>query len=448
MDLPSTREKVIGLMPGLVEDLESLVRHASIAFPGYPAEPVEQMGRRTLELFQAAGVDGARLMDVPDGYPPIYGEIPGPKGSPVVMLYAHYDVQPAPPEQGWTSDPWEPTRKDDGRIYGRGAADDKSGIVTHLGTLRAFDGQPPCTVRVLIEGMEETNSNLEAFVEDHPDLFSDVDLFVICDMGNLRVGEPVLTTTLRGDVSCTVTVRTLEHPLHSGVFGGPAPDAMMALARLLATLHDDDGSVAVEGVTRFAWDGADMTPEEFRASADLLDGVDVIGRSTVGAGLFAEPSVSAIGVDMTSIEGSSNVLIPEASAKIAMRIVPGSQPDAELDALVHHLETHAPWGAQVSVERVRAAAPFRCATDGPIYAKARQALADAYGKPAGEAGSGGSIPLLQSLADLAPDAEFVLWGPEDVAQARIHSSDESVDPAEIAAMTIAQVRLLQSLTSQ
>ena len=293
--------------------------------------------------------------------------------------------------------------------------------------------------------MEETNSNLEQFVADHAQLFADVDLFVICDMGNLRVGEPVLTTTLRGDVSCTVTVRTLEHPLHSGVFGGAAPDATMALARLLATLQHDDGSVAVEGVTRLDWDGADMTPEEFRASADLLDGVHVLGRSTVGAALFAEPSISAIGLDTTSIDRSSNVLIPEAKAKIAMRIVPGSSPTAELDALVRHLETHAPWGAQVTVERVREAPPFRCPTDGPAYAKARQALADAYGKLAGEAGSGGSIPLLQTLADTAPGAEFVLWGPEDVAQARIHSSDESVDPAEIEAMTVAQVRLLHSL---
>ena len=162
------------------------------------------------------------------------------------MLYAHYDVQPAPPEQGWTTDPWTPTRKDDGRIYGRGAADDKGGLVAHLGTLRVFDGKPPCTVKLILEGMEETESNLEAFVEAHPELFA-CDLFVVCDMGNLRVGEPVLTTALRGDVACVVTVRTLEHPLHSGVFGGPAPDAMMALARLLATLHDDDGNVAVDG---------------------------------------------------------------------------------------------------------------------------------------------------------------------------------------------------------
>ena len=448
MDLNDTKQKVSDLMPGVIEDLESLVRLASVAFPGYPSGPVEEMGQRTLELFRAEGFTNARLMDVPEGYSPIYGEILGPPGSPVVMLYAHYDVQPAPMEQGWTSDPWEPTRKDDGRIYGRGVADDKGGIATHLGMLRAFDSKPPCTVRLIVEGMEETNSNLEAFVEATPDLFAGVDLFVICDMGNLRVGEPVLTTTLRGDVACVVTVRTLEHPLHSGVFGGPAPDAMIALARLLASLHDDDGNVAVDGVSRFAWEGVDMTNDEFASSADLLDGVKVIGRGSVGATLFSEPSVSAIGIDMTSIAGSSNVLVPEAKAKISMRIVPGSQPKAELDALVRHLESNAPWGAHVSIERTKEAPPFRCASDGPGYAAAREALADAYGKPAGEAGSGASIPLLQTLADIAPAAEFVLWGPEDVAGSRIHASDESVDPSEIEAMIVAQVRLLQRLASQ
>ena len=444
MDLEDARTRVAALMPQMMDDLMSLVAVPSVAFPGYPPEPVEEMAQRTLELFRDAGVANARLMDVPDGYRPVYGEIAGPPGSPVVMLYAHYDVQPAPIEQGWTSDPWTPTRKDDGRIYGRGVSDDKGGLAMHLGMLRAFDGKPPCTVRLIVEGMEETNSNLEAFVVDHPELF-DVDLFVIADMGNLRVGEPVLTTTLRGDVACIVTLRTLEHPLHSGVFGGAAPDAMMALARLLASLQDDDGKVAVEGVTRLNWDGVDMSVEEFADSADLLEGVHVIGDASVGDTLWAQPSVSVIGLDMTSIDGSSNVLIPEARAKISMRIVPGADPVAELDALVHHLESRAPWGAHVTVERTKEAPPFRCATDGPGYAAARAALADAYGKPVGEAGSGGSIPLLKTLQGVAPAAEFILWGPEDVAGARIHASDESVDPAEIEAMTVAQILLLDRL---
>ena len=444
MDAQEIATRATDLMPGVLADLETLVRIPSVAFPGYPAEPVEQMASTTLQLFRDAGFTDARLMDVPSGYPPIYGEIKGPEGSPVVVLYAHYDVQPAPAEQGWTSDPWTPTRKEDGRVYGRGAADDKSGLVTHLGTLRVFDGRPPCTVKLILEGMEETESNLEAFVEAHPELFA-CDLFVICDMGNLRVGEPALTTALRGDVACIVTVRTLEHPLHSGVFGGPAPDAMMALARLLSTLHDDDGNVTVEGVSQTVWDGADLSEDDLRSSADVIDGVGLTGTGPIGSRLWARPSVNAIGLDMTSIAASSNVLIPEARAKISMRIVPGSEPAAELDALVRHLESHAPWGAKVEVQRTKAAPPFLCRTDGPGYAAARDALSQAFGRPAGEAGCGGSIPLLRTLQQAAPDAEFVLWGPEDVAASRIHASDESVDLTEIEKLIVTQALLLQRL---
>lgn len=439
--------KTAELMPRLLSDLATLVAIPSVAFPGYPEEPVRQMAEATVDLLRDAGFTNARMMDTPTGYPPIYGEIPGPEGSPTVVLYAHYDVQPAPADQGWTSDPWTATTKADGRIYGRGASDDKAGLAAHLGTLRIFDGRPPCTVKVIVEGMEETESNLEAFVEAHPELF-DCDLFIICDMGNLRVGEPVFTTALRGDVACIVTVRTLEHPLHSGVFGGPAPDAMMALARLLASLQDDAGNVAVEGVSSGTWDGEDFLPEDLRASADILEGVQLTGSGPIGDRLWAHPSINAIGIDMTSVAGSSNVLIPIARAKISMRIVPGSDPEEELDALVRHLETHAPWGARVEVTRTKEAPPFTCDTRGPGYAAARWALATAFGKPVGEAGCGGSIPLLRTLQAAVPSAEFVLWGPEDVAASRIHASDESVDPQEIERLVVTQALLLQRLASR
>lgn len=447
MDDETIRTRTAAVLPGLLEELGRLVAIPSVAFPGYPAEPVEQMAAKTLDLFRSVGFDNARLMEVPSGYRPIYGEIPGPEGSPVVMLYGHYDVQPAPSEQGWSTDPWTMTELPDGRLAGRGAADDKGGLLIHLATMKVFDGRPPCTVKLVVEGMEETNSNLEAFVDAHQDLFG-CDVFVVCDMGNLRVGEPVLTTTLRGDVACVVTVRTLEHPLHSGVFGGPAPDAMLALAKLLSTVIDDDGNVAVEGVDSFSWVGSDFPAADFESSADLAPGAQLVGTGSVADRLWSRPSISAIGLDMTSIAGSSNVLIPEASAKISMRIVPGSDPEKQLDALVAHLETHAPWGASVHVERTKAAPGFACKTDGPGYAAARGALERAYGKRVGEAGSGGSIPLLRTLQNAAPAAEFILWGPEDVAEARIHASDESVDAREIEWMSHAQAMLLADLAAR
>jgi acetylornithine deacetylase/succinyl-diaminopimelate desuccinylase-like protein len=265
-------------------------------------------------------------------------------------------------------------------------------------------------------------------------------------MGGIEVGSPILTTTLRGEVSCIVTVSTLQHPLHSGAFGGPAPDAMMALARLLATLHDDEGNVRVEGVSEVAWSGADLPEADLRSAADLLDGAELIGGGTVASRLWAKPSINAIGIDTTTIAGSSNVLLPSARAKLSMRIVPGSDPERELAALERHLRSHGPWGATVEVERVKAAPSFRCATDGPAFAAARDAMQEAYGKPAEEAGSGGTIPLLQTLQRVSPHAEFILWGAEDLAGARIHASDESVDPAEIERMILAQALFLRDLS--
>jgi acetylornithine deacetylase/succinyl-diaminopimelate desuccinylase-like protein len=442
------RARVSALMPDVLADLERLVAIPSVAFPGYPPEPVTEMASETLRLARGAGFTDAALIEVPSGFPPVYGEIGGPAGTPVVVLYAHYDVQPAPSEQGWTTDPWTATRKDDGRIYGRGAADDKSGVVVHLGTLKAYDGKPPCTVRLIVEGMEETDSNLDEFVEANRELFV-CNAFVVCDMGNLRVGEPTLTTALRGDVACIVTVRTLEHPVHSGEFGGPVPDAMIALARLLASLHDDQGNVAVEGVSGFGWEAADLSAEDFRASAAILEEVELLGSGSLGSRLWSRPSISAIGLDMTTIDGSSNVLIPEARAKLSMRIAPDSDPLPQLAALVRHLETHAAWGAQVTVEPIDwdLGYPFQCATNGPAYAAARRALESAFGRPPGEAGSGGTIPLLQTLQRAAPEAEFILWGAQDLAGARIHSSDESVDPSEIERMILAQAFFLEELAS-
>ena len=234
------------MMPEVISDLEKLVAIPSCAFPGHPPEPVHEMAQSTVELFHRYGLADARILEVPNGYPAIYGEVPGPPGAPTVMMYAHYDVQPAPKEQGWDTDPFVPTRQD-GRIFGRGAADDKSGIAIHAGTVRAFGANPPVTLKLIVEGEEETISHLGDFVYANEDLFR-ADAFIVADMGNLAPGEPAVTATLRGHVHCIVEVSTLDHPLHSGEFGGVAPDAWVALIRMLATLHNDAGEVAVKGL--------------------------------------------------------------------------------------------------------------------------------------------------------------------------------------------------------
>jgi len=444
LEADSVRATVTGLMPDLLAELDALVAIPSIAFPGFPPEPVHRMAEAVLDLFRRSGVEDVRLLEIPGGYPAVYADLPGPPGSPTVLFYAHYDVQPAPVEQGWDTDPWTATHKDDGRIYGRGAADDKSGLVIHAGTMRALAGRLPVGVRILVEGEEETISHLGDYVEANPELFA-CDAFVIADMGNQEVGRPALTTALRGDVSCTLRVRTLDHPVHSGLFGGAAPDALVALIRILATLHDEQGNTIVPGVSTGEWAGADLDEVAYRESSGLLEGVKLVGTGTLASRLWSKPSVTVIGIDAPSVQAASNVLLPEATAKISMRIVPGADADRELEALMGHLRSVAPWEVIVEVEKVKVGWPFAVDMSGPVMHTASEALKAAYGRPVELIGSGGSIPLVATLRKAAPSADVLLWGAEDLALSRIHASNESVDPREIEDMVVAQVLTLVGL---
>ena len=434
------------LMPEVLERLKALVRIPSIAFPGFDPEPVHRMGEAVVELFQAAGVSDVRLLDVPDGYPCVYADMPGPEGSPTVLLYAHYDVQPAPASQGWSSEPFEPTPKADGRIYGRGAADDKSGLVIHYGTLKLLGESLPCRIKLLVEGEEETISHLEAYVEANPDLFA-CDAAVIADIGPQSVGRPGLTTALRGDVACSVTVRTLAIPVHSGMFGGAAPDAMTAMIRILDTLHDENGDTVIRGVDSGHWAGAAMDEDVYRDGSAILPGVDFLGTGSLSDRIWMKPSVTVLGMDLPNTAEASNVLLPSVTAKLSMRIVPGSDADAQLDALVAHLESTRPWNCVVEVEKIKAGHPFAVDESHPAVVAAEAALEEAYGAPVESIGSGASIPLVASLQKVAPSAAIILWGAEDTEQSRIHASDESVDPAEIQRMIVAQTLFIRKLSA-
>jgi acetylornithine deacetylase/succinyl-diaminopimelate desuccinylase-like protein len=264
-------------------------------------------------------------------------------------------------------------------------------------------------------------------------------------MGNQEVGRPALTTALRGDVSCTLRVRTLDHPVHSGLFGGAAPDALVALIRILATLHDEQGNTIVPGVSTGEWAGADLDEGAYRESSGVLDGVDLIGTGTLASRLWSKPSVTVIGIDAPSVQAASNVLLPEATAKISMRIVPGADADRELEALMEHLRSMASWNVIVEVEKVKVGWPFAVDMSGPVMRTASEALQAAFGRPVELIGSGGSIPLVATLKKAAPSADVLLWGAEDLALSRIHASNESVDPQEIEDMVVAQVLTLLGL---
>jgi acetylornithine deacetylase/succinyl-diaminopimelate desuccinylase-like protein len=441
-DTSATAEGAAALMPEVIERLEALVRIPSVAFPGFDPAPVHEMGRAVVDLFEAAGAAGVSLVDVPDGYPCVFADLPGPEGSPTVLLYAHYDVQPAPASQEWTSSPFEPVTKDDGRIYGRGAADDKSGLVIHYATLKLLGADRPCRVKILVEGEEETISHLEAFVEANPDMFA-ADAYVIADIGPQAPGRPGLTTALRGDVACTVTVRTLANPVHSGEFGGAAPDALTAMIRILDTLHDENGDTVIPGVDSGAWDGAEMDEDVYRAGSAILPGVEFLGTGSLSDRIWAKPSVTVLGMDLPNTAEASNVLLNQVKAKLSMRIIPGSDGDAQLEALMSHLSAQRPWNCEVVVEKVKVGHPFAVDESHPAIVAAEDALREAYGAEVEAIGSGASIPLVASFKKIAPDAAIVLWGAEDTAQARIHASDESVDPKEIERMIVAQTLFIR-----
>ena len=445
MDLKELRDAVTAMMPEVQADLERLVRIPSVSLPGFPPEPLREMANAVVELLTSVGCGNVRLMEMPNGYPSVLGEMEGPPGAPTVLLYAHYDVQPPGPDEEWTSPPFEPAVRD-GRLYGRGAADDKSGVVTHAAALRTFAGKPPVGIKIIVEGEEETASQLDDYVLDNPEFFQ-ADIIVVGDIGNWKVGEPTLTTTLRGLAVCTVEVKTLRSPVHSGMFGGPAPDALMVLIRLLSGLLDEKGNTAVEGIAPFPWEGLDYPEDIYRETLGILPGVPLIGDRSVSDRLWAEPSVTVIGLDAPAVEGAANALIPSARAVVSMRVPPGQDSEQARKHLADHLRASAPWGIEVEVSEGQAGPGFAAATDGPGYTAARRAMRAAYGKDSVLMGQGGSIPLISNLATAAPQAEIILWGAEDTAAA-IHSADESVDLAELERCIISEALLLQYLSQK
>jgi acetylornithine deacetylase/succinyl-diaminopimelate desuccinylase-like protein len=437
------KQTISDLMPRLRAELEKLVRLPSVAFADFPSAPVEQAGAAVAALLTEAGLPNVRMMDIPGAPQAVFGERPAAPGAPTVLLYAHYDVQPAGPEEAWTSKPFEPTERD-GRLYGRGAADDKSGIVMHAGALLALGDDCPVGIKVLVEGQEEAgDGGIEEFVHVNAELLK-ADVVVISDVGNYALGVPTLTTSLRGMAACDVDVETLEGAVHSGMFGGPAPDALIALSRMIATLHDEAGDVAVSGLKTMEYDGAPYDETAYRKDAGVLDGVGLIGSGPIADRLYGKPSINVIGIDAPQVDGAANALIPKARARVSVRLAPGQEPADAQRAVKEHLEAAAPWNVRVKVTAGSVGEGFRARTDGPAYAAAARALAAAYGKEVVHYGEGGSIPLVAAFLGAIPDAETILWGTEEPL-CKIHAPNESVDLGELERCTLAEALFIAGM---
>jgi acetylornithine deacetylase/succinyl-diaminopimelate desuccinylase-like protein len=445
MDTNDLRRAVADGMQQATDDLEHLVRIPSIAFPGYDPAPVHASAVATAEILEAAGLRGVRLLEMPDGvdHPAVFGELPAPEGAPTILLYAHHDVQPEGPLEQWDSPPFEPVVRG-GRMFGRGTSDDKCGIVMHAASIRAWAANPPIGVKVLVEGEEEAGTDhLPFLIRDNADLVR-ADVAVIADSGNWRRGVPTLTTTLRGVVDCRVEIRVLQKAAHSGSYGGAIPDALSSLARLLATLHDERGNVAIAGLASSPWQGVEYDVDALREEAAVLDGVQMIGDGSLAERLWARPAVSVLGIDAPRVREASNQLVPVATAKVSLRIPPGQEAEAAMDALVAHLETHAPWGVRVRVERGTGGEPFAVQADGPAYTAAREAMADAWGRETVDMGAGGSIPLVPLLAATFPGISVLILGPSDELAAA-HSVNESLALEELERGAVAEALLFGRL---
>ncbi|MGW2470103.1 M20/M25/M40 family metallo-hydrolase [Streptomyces sp. SID2999] len=440
-------ETVASLMPRAKAELTELVAFRSVAdFEQFPKSESEGAANWIVDALTAEGFTDVALLDTPDGTQSVYGYLPGPEGAKTVLLYAHYDVQPPLDEAGWTTPPFELTERD-GRWYGRGAADCKGGLIMHLLALRALkaNGGVPVSIKVIAEGSEEQGTGgLERYAEAHPELLT-ADTIVIGDTGNFRVGLPTATTTLRGMTMLRVQVDTLAGNLHSGQFGGAAPDALAALIRLLDSLRAEDGSTTVDGLTADArWEGLEYDEEQFRVDAKVLDGVELIGDGSVADRLWARPAVTVVGIDCPPVVGATPSVQAGARAQISLRVPPGVDAAEATKLLTAHLEAHVPWGARVSVEQVGQGQPFRADTTSPAYQAMADAMAVAYpGETMQYAGQGGSIPLCNTLAGLYPEAEILLIGLSE-PEAQIHAVNESVSPEELERLSVAEALFLNN----
>jgi acetylornithine deacetylase/succinyl-diaminopimelate desuccinylase-like protein len=437
------RAAVRSVLPAVRDDLERLVRIQSVSADPTRHDEVRRSAELTAGLFRAEGFD-VEVLTADGGLPAVVARKAAPAGAPTVLLYAHHDVQPEGDHASWQSAPFEPTERGE-RLFGRGAADDKAGIAAHLAAVRAHGADLPVGVTVFVEGEEEIGSpTLERLLTDHGELLQS-DVIVIADSTNFAIGAPALTTTLRGLADCVVEVRTLEHAVHSGMWGGIVPDALTALCRLIATLHDDAGNVAVTGLASGSSADLDYPEDRLREEAGISEGVELFGTGSVVDRLWAKPAVSVIGIDAPRVAEASNTLIPVARAKISLRIAPGDDAEAALERLRDHLTSAAPWGAKVTVVGGETGEPFAVHADGPAYDAARQAFAEAWdGTAPVDIGVGGSIPFIAAFADRFPEAAVLVTGVED-PDTRAHGADEGLHLAEFERVCIAETLLLAKL---
>ena len=442
------RAHIDGDRQRITDELARLVAIPSVGHDGYDPANVRASAEATADILRAAGLDDVRLLELDGGHPAVFGQTAGPAGAPTILLYAHHDVQPVADAELWETPPFQPEIRD-GRMYGRGTSDDKCGIAIHAAAIRALlaGGAPPVTIKVVVEGEEECSTeHLPELVKGHADLLR-ADVAIVADSGNIRTGEPTITTSIRGATSITVRVDVLPQAVHSGAFGGPLPDAITALARMLATLHTDDGEVAVEGLHSFAWTGADLTEVQFREETRVFPEVQLLGSGTIAERTLSKPSINVLAFEAPRLHEVANQIVPTAAAVVGLRMAPGEDNAAAVEKVAQHLRAAAPWGARATVtHHEEPGTGYLVDTSTPTFAAAREALRNVFDSDVIELGSGGSIPLVPLLTDTFPGIQMLMWGAADHLS-NYHSRNESVDLGEVVRMAQAEAMFLTALAS-
>lgn len=443
------RARLAEVLPGIRSDLEDLIRIQSVSADPARAGEVERSAEKTRDLFVAEGFE-ADIVRAYDGAPPaVIARKAGPGGAPTVLLYAHHDVQPENDHADWDSPPWEPTAREDARgetrLYARGAADDKAGIAAHLGAVRIFGDDLPVNLVMFIEGEEEVGSDtLVDLLNAHKDRL-EADVIVIADSGNWDIGEPALTTSLRGLVRMDVEVRTLTHAVHSGMWGGLAPDAIMTLSRLIASCWDDAGNLVIDGLHSGPAADVDYPEERLRAESGAAEGIEWIGTGSAVERLWTQPALSITGFDAPKVEGASNTLVPAARARFSLRVAPGDTTANAVECLQRHLEANVAWGATLSTTVVDTGEATQIDASGPAYDAARAAFSEAWdGTAPIDMGVGGSIPFIAEFLEAFPQASVLVTGVED-PDTRAHGANEGLHLAEFEKVVLAEALLLRNL---
>ena len=452
------RQAVEQGLPTTISDLCALVRVPSVSWSAFDRDPVAASAEavaalaRDLYVFETVTVSQALIPggDGELGQPAVLAVRPARNGRPTVLLYAHHDVQPPGNDADWESPPFEPTVRGD-RLYGRGAADDKAGVMAHIASIRALlAAEGPdfdLGITLFIEGEEEFGSrSFTTFLEDNLDALRG-DVIVVADSNNWDVTTPAITISLRGNVTFRLTVRTLAHASHSGMFGGVVPDAMLATIQLLATLHDADGSVAVAGLTSHDAPTPDYDEAQLRRETGLLDGVSPIGRGSLLGRIWSQPAITVTGIDAPTVDNASNTLTPSITVRISARIAPGQKATDAAVALQAHLRSHAPFGAVLEFDDIDVGEPFLVDTSGWAVTEAAAAMTDAWGKPPVDIGVGGSIPFIADLVRVFPEAQILVTGVED-PDSRAHSPNESLHLGVFKRAVLSETLLLGRLNAR